>query len=137
MKRNDSGVGNNGGEDLKPLKITCTSVDCDSGLHCFRATRRMKMVGTTGRCRKCGVDLIDWQRVHRRDLKDVGYTFSSLRLEMFRHYYWHLPIDEMALESARRLGRMQLRGMMLTRLQKKVGVASPPFDGRQTPRSGN
>ncbi len=126
-----------GSGDLKPLKVTCTSTDCEDGLHCFRATRRMRMSGETGRCRSCGADLINWDRVHQQDLQDVNYTFSSLKLEMFRHYYWHLAIDDRALRHAMRFGRRALREKSLDRLRKKIGVASPPFDGRQTPLSGN
>lgn len=126
-----------GDEDLKPLKITCTSSDCENGLHCFRATRRMRMSGATGRCRSCGADLIDWKRIHRRNLQDVSFTFSSLKLEMFRHYYWHLPIDDEALRKAMRFGRTNIRERALKRIEQRIGVPSPPFDGRQTPLSGD
>lgn len=44
--------------ELKPLKISCTSTDCDNNLHCFKSTQQMKRRNEQGKCRKCGVDLI-------------------------------------------------------------------------------
>ena len=129
----------NGTEEkpLEPLKIKCTSSACGDGLHCFRATQRMRKENKEGRCRSCGVDLIDWPRVHRRSIRDVGNTFASLRREMIRHYYWHLEIDERARRHARRKGRGLLREAVAQMLRKKVAPATPPYDGRQTPRDGN
>ena len=46
--------------ELKPLKISCTSTDCDNNLHCFKSTQQMKRRNEQGKCRKCGVDLIEW-----------------------------------------------------------------------------
>jgi hypothetical protein len=66
---------------LKPLKITCTSSDCAQGLHCFQQTRKLVALHQQGRCRTCGVALIDWRRVHQRDPADVSYTFTALKYE--------------------------------------------------------
>ena len=33
---------------LEPLKVTCTSSDCDNNLHCFRATRNTKAAHEVG-----------------------------------------------------------------------------------------
>jgi len=76
---------------LEPLKVTCTSSACDDGLHCFRQakeTGEQRVRG--GRCRDCGVELIDFPRVQQRSLKDLEYTFRSLKYEMIRHHFWHL-----------------------------------------------
>ena len=53
---------------LKPLKIKCTDSDCSNNLHCFLTTKKLAAQGHTGQCRRCGVDLVDWQRVSRSEL---------------------------------------------------------------------
>lgn len=124
----------NPSEELKPLKITCTSTDCKNNLHCFQLTQKMKRNGPAGRCRTCGVQLVDWTRVHRANLEDVNYTFECLRYEMIRHYFWHIPIAPYAVNYARRKGRIELR--VAARKQIARAVASPihPRQGQQTHR---
>lgn len=122
---------------LKPLKITCTSSDCNSNLHCFRATRKMKKLNRQGHCRSCGVQLVDWNRVFRRDLTDATYTFAALKLELIRHHFWHSEFDERALFHARRKGRLALADAAERRIRKSVASESPVRDGRQTPFEGN
>lgn len=122
---------------LEPLKITCTSSDCAEGLHCFLATSKMKLANEQGRCRACGVELVDWKRVHALRIDDVDYTFQSLRLELIRHSFWHVEIDLKAINHARRKGRIGIRAAAEKRIRFSVGPAEPAFDGRQTPRSEN
>jgi len=122
---------------LAPLKITCTSSDCDSNLHCFRATRKMKAAKQVGACRTCGAKLVDWSRVHRMDLSDVSYTFEALKFELIRHHFWHVEIDEKAVLSARRSGVSGLEERVHRRIRSSVGSADNPFDGRQTPMEGS
>jgi hypothetical protein len=87
--------------ELEPLKITCTSTDCDNGLHCFRQTRKMKTAQIRGVCRECGVSLVDWSRLRIHDLSDVDYTFASLQQELIRHHFWHKQLDQIAENHAR------------------------------------
>src|ERR1700681_654727 len=94
---------------LKPLKIKCTSSDCTNNLHCFLKTKKLVAAGKTGRCRYCDADLVNWERVHRRNPGDVQYVFEMLRLEMIRHYFWHAPLTERARNHARRKGKRALR----------------------------
>lgn len=122
---------------LKPLKITCTSVDCENGLHCFRQTQRLVTFTQAGHCRACGVALIDWSRVHQRDPADASYTFAALKYELIRHHFWHIEIDIKAVNHARRKGTVELYTAAEQRLRKAVGPVNPPFDGRQTSREGN
>lgn len=122
---------------LKPLKVKCTSSDCGNGLHCFLATRKMVKENTNGRCRSCGISLVDWDRVHGRKLQDVAYTFNALKREYVRHLFWHIDIDIKAENHARRKGKQGMREAVEKRITKYVGPAEPPFDGRQTPKSGN
>jgi hypothetical protein len=122
---------------LAPLKITCTSANCDADLHCFKASRKLANENRTGACRSCGAELIDWERVHGRRPNDVVFTFEQLRRELIRHYFWHLPFDEKAINHARRKGRLRLHRAARHRLEMYVAKAGMPFDGRQTPRQGN
>lgn len=127
------------GESLAPLDIKCTSSDCENGLHCFCETKKMRDAGETGKCRKCGIELVDWSRVFKKDRADAAYTIAALQRELIRHHFWHVDIDERAVNHARRKGLVQLRIATEQRLRKSIGSAQPPWDGRQTPResSGN
>src|SRR6266516_1647378 len=122
---------------LPPLEIRCTSSDCENGLHCFRQSQRLMMANRDRQCRTCGVQLVDWKRVHKRNPDDAPYTFRTMKYELVRHHFWHLDIDQQALNHARRKGRVGMRLAAEKRIRKSVGPAEPPFDGRQTPKSGN
>lgn len=122
--------------NLPALRITCTSTDCASGLHCYK--QKKKSAGrANGPCRTCGADLVDWDRVQARDLSDVEHTFEALKTELIRHYYWHVPLDEPAVSRAQRKGRAGLREAAVKRLHQSVGSAHPYRDGIQTPKMGN
>lgn len=123
--------------NLEPLEVTCTSTDCNNNLHCFRATRQMKTANEIGACRECGAKLVDWARVHDNDLTDVTYTFEALKFEMIRHHFWHVELDQKAVNYARRKGVSGLYDAVRSRLSKSVGPADNPFDGRQTPMAGS
>jgi uncharacterized protein DUF4186 len=123
---------------LVPLKITCTSTACNDDLHCFKqAKKKGKEHVSGGKCRDCGVDLVDFSRVQKRNLKDLEYTFKSLKYEMIRHHFWHLEIDLRAINYARRKGVTALRVAAEKRIRNSVGPAQPWHDGTQTPKSGN
>lgn len=119
-----------------PLDIKCTSVDCDNGLHCFKQLKRMTPE-QRGCCRACGADLVDWRRLHRRNLKDARHTFEALQIEMIRHHFFHQEIDDDAVRHAMRKGRILLKEATRDRLRKYLAPAEPPMDGRQTPKQGN
>jgi len=119
-----------------PLDIKCTSTDCDNDLHCFKQLKKMTP-DQRGKCRQCGADLVDWKRLHRRDKRDAAHTFKALQLELIRHYFFHRPIDEMAMRHAQRKGRIALKDAARDRLRKYLAVANPARDGRQTPFDGN
>jgi Domain of unknown function (DUF4186) len=122
---------------LAPLPIRCTSSDCDAGLHCFKATQKLRKQGREGACRSCGEQLVNWHRVHGRRLDDVDFTFAQLRLELIRHHFWHLDFDDKALAHALRKGRLRLHAAARQRLQNSVRRVANPWDGRQTPWRGN
>lgn len=120
-----------------PLPIRCTSSDCDAGLHCFKATQKLRKQQREGACRTCGAQLVDWDRIHSRRLDDIDFTFAQLRLEMVRHHFWHRPFDLRALNHALRKGRRRLYIAARRRLESSVGRAGNVWDGRQTPWRDN
>ena len=125
-------------KEKKPLGITCTSSDCENGLHCFRqAKKRGEEHVAGGRCRDCGADLVNWSRLHKRSFQDVEYTFRSLKYELIRHHFWHQEIDIRALNYARRKGLNGLAAAAEKRVRRCLSPADPAFDGRQTGKSGN
>lgn len=91
-------------------------------------------VGPIRYCKECGVELVDWNRVHRRNLRDIEHTFDALRTEWIRHHFWHRDIDKLAVEYAFKKGRRKLRKSLESRLRSSIGrPAVPIWDGRQTP----
>lgn len=119
-----------------PLEIKCTSVDCERDLHCFKQLKKMTP-NQRGKCRACGADLVDWNRLHKRDLKDASHTFRALQHELIRHHFFHRTIDEDALRHAQRKGRVALKAAARDRLGKYLAPENPPRDGYQTPMNGN
>jgi len=122
---------------LKPLKVKCTDTDCKKDLHCFKATTEMKKRDEVGVCRECGVNLVDWHRLHSRDLHDVEYTFDALKHELIRHHFWHVEIDQRALNYAKRKGRTALRAAVRSRIKTSIAAPNNAYDGRQTPMEGS
>ena len=127
----------NPSEELKPLKITCTSTDCGNNLHCFQLTQEMKENGPAGRCRTCGVELVDWARLYRGDLADANYTFEAMRFEMIRHHFWHITIQAYAINYGRRKGRIALREAARRQIARAVADPHHPRQGQQTARETN
>lgn len=124
-----------------PKVIGCTTTDCDNDLHCFRRVRPKKNeTYRLGVCKDCGVDLIDWDRVDKRDLADVVYTKEALKYEFFRHHYWqHKEIDEKALKKALKLEPNEIREWAKKRFEKYIAPPRKEIfrDGMQTPFEGN
>jgi Domain of unknown function (DUF4186) len=125
----------NAEEELKPLKLKCTSTDCKNNLHCFlqKQTPKMKTANQYGNCRECGAELVDWSRVHKRCLSDATYTFDALKKELFRHHMWEVEISQKAVNHARRKGKSGMGDAVEKRIRQSVGPAEPAYDGRQTP----
>ena len=120
---------------LAPLKLSCDSADCDKDLHCFRESKK-RAPHPSGACQQCGGELVDWDRVRKRDPKDVTHTLDALKREWIRHHFWHVEISQRALNYALRKGRSGLRERALTQVRKSIGLKHSR-DGQQTPWDGN
>lgn len=120
------------------LNVRCTDADCENGLHCFKRTRKMAVENAPrGECRVCGEKLVELERTRMRKLKDRDYLLESLQFELIRHHFWHLNIDQKALNHAKRKGRKNLYEAARSRLVSSVGGANLFRDGTQTPMAGN
>lgn len=124
-------------EPLPPLKVTCTSTDCERNLHCFLQKKRKGGLPAYGACRSCSADMIDWDRVRRRDPADMKFTFASLKNELIRQHMWTIPFDAEAERKALMRGRIQLYDAVRKRLTSSIGRIPNGFDGRQTPMQKN
>ena len=121
-------------------KIKCSSSDCENGLHTFQRRGPKDDSYRNEVCAKCGADLkIDWSRLDRRQIDDVEYTFSSMKYEMFRRYYWWKPVDEQASLKAISMGAAEIREWAVRRIAREVArpVEELFRDGTQTPLHGN
>jgi hypothetical protein len=117
------------------IKITCTTSMCDADLHCFLLTQQLAKTLSPGSCRRCGKPLVSLQRTAERDLSDIDATFAALQRECIRHYFWHVPFGQKALNYARRAGRIELENRIEQRIRSRIGKAEPYRDGQQTPIS--
>lgn len=123
------------------LKITCTMADCDNDQHCFRTNKRLQNKGIEkGHCRYCDIDLIDWERVYKRDIQDIQYLFSALKLEMVRNMFWSVKNPTLKMiEDVTSISEEQLREKIIKRLKSSISKPKSQnyFDGRQTPVDEN
>ncbi|PDM39011.1 DUF4186 domain-containing protein [Parageobacillus yumthangensis] len=124
-------------EDEKPVKVKCTDADCENDLHCFLTNKKLINEGKDGLCRYCGANLIDWSRVRKQDIQDIDYLFKALKFEFIRHYFWHVEIDQKAINYAKRKGKIKLKEAVKNRIEKSVMKIPNQYDGRQTPFEGN
>ncbi|HEX9669963.1 MAG TPA: DUF4186 family protein, partial [Thermoanaerobaculia bacterium] len=100
-------------------------------------TKKLKANGMEGKCRACGASLVDWRRMHAKNLSDAEHTFATLRLETIRHHFWHIPLSLYAINYARRKGKVALRAAAIRQIQQRVGQATNYRDGFQTPRENS
>jgi hypothetical protein len=120
--------------DERPLKRVkrCKKTDCANQLHCFLKDRQRRT--PEGTCLKCGTNLINWDRVHRRDIRDVDHTIESLKYEHIRHEFWcKIPFTQRATLFARKHGRIGIYNEARTRIQTKLVEPGPFADWGQTP----
>lgn len=121
-------------EELKPLKLKCTSSDCKNGQHAYKPTRKQKAANTVGQCRSCDEAApFDWERLHKLDPKDIDYTIAALKNERIRQHYWTNKIPQRVENYARRQGVSGMVVAVEKRIRKSIGSPANGFDGRQTP----
>ena len=124
-------------DQLTPLDITCGATKCSEGFHCFSLKKSsLRKYGETHVCHECGINLIDWNRIHKLDINEAPYIFNSLKTELIRHVVWHTEIDPEALSKALERGRIRTKDRVKHLLQAKLGKIKEGFDGRQTPKGG-
>lgn len=124
-------------DSLTPLDISCGSTKCEDELHCFSLkASSINKQGRQGVCHECGADLIDWTRIHRRDITDAKFTFSAMKNELIRHVFWHTDIDEKAYKKALNEGLDRISERARKVLKSRVGKHTA-WDGRQTPFGDN
>jgi Domain of unknown function (DUF4186) len=114
-----------------PLKITCTASECAEDLHCFRP-RSWKKPDPHPRCRDCGADLIEWERLHLRDPRDTDFLFSQLPKELVRHHFWHCEIPARVRAGAERYSREVIARRTRAALRSRVAAPAGEWDGTQT-----
>jgi hypothetical protein len=123
--------------DLGPLNISCGSTKCEEGLHCFRMTKsQIKKWGSTGVCKECGAHLIEWDRIQKQDSRDAKFIFDSLKNELIRHVFWHIPIKSKDVQNAMEKGAESVIDEARRRMTEKIGIMNPYRHGI-TPYTGN
>lgn len=124
---------------LTQLEITCKSTRCDANLHSFHLNKtELKKLDGKRVCKDCGVDLIDWERVRKRNLKDSNFTIESLNTELFRSVFWNNDIIEpSAISKANKLSNEELREKAKKIIKQKIGKAKNFREGFQTEKTGN
>lgn len=119
--------------ELQPLAISCDNNDCETGLHCFRTSKRKANTYEAGKCQYCGADVVDWERIRRKLTNDIEFTINSLQNEWIRHHFWHIPLSKKAQAYAlKRAEEKKLEDVIKQRIKKSIGGAKIFRDGTQT-----
>lgn len=122
------------------FKLRCGMTDCKNNLHSFHTNNSLQKKGIEkGCCIECGSKLVDWERIHKRDISDFGYLKKALKFEMIRNIYWTIkkPSAKMK-EDIRNKTSDQLSQMVHNRLKTTLDKTREEndWDGRQTPFDG-
>jgi phosphopantetheinyl transferase (holo-ACP synthase) len=121
-------------EDLTVEDIVCGTTKCSDGFHCYSLKKTsIRKFGKERVCKECGTDLIDWERIHKNDIKDSDFIFKELKHEIVRHVFWHTHIEDGALYGALTTGRNALKEKAKKVLNTRIKKYSSFIDGRQTP----
>lgn len=121
-------------ETLRIDDVVCGTTKCSDGFHCFSQKKTsLRKFGHERACKECGVELVDWPRIHKNDLNDTNYVFKELQTEIIRHVFWHTPITRAALTKTYMRGSNQTRERAKKLLTQRIGKYNEFMDGRQTP----
>lgn len=122
---------------VRPLAVSCHASRC--GPKVAAAERRhafssplAELPGIGGSCRACGtIDLVDWERLHRRDPTDLANVTIELQKELIRDNYWGEPLPARILRNAGRRTTDQLARSATSTLQRAL-VVGHVLEGHQT-----
>ena len=123
------------GVGLVPLRIACVMSSCAHGRHCLNYLRRSpkgRDMTKPGHCRDCGAFVValpvaDGRRYGNPD--ELVQTCLAQQNELIRAHYWHVPIDQWAMNQARRWGRRQLHERVAVAVRAAL-VDAGPFTSR-------
>jgi hypothetical protein len=121
-------------KELPKLEVTCTDSRCDKKLHAFKPKKEMT-AEQVGSCRSCGESgLVDWERVHQRDLADFDYLREALDKELIRHEFWRIEIPEHVRKLALK-PRLPFDEMLERNVTSRIRPPTSKIyrDGTQTP----
>ena len=134
-------------KDPPPIKkrvVMCGMTKCEDDLHSFKTNMRkkasrLKETYRNGNCVCCDKDIINWERIDKKDPDDINYLIKSLKKEEVRYRYWNMIIESDDVSKAQKKGLKQLRNEVTKRIEKSIGPSSDQIfqDGRQTPPNGN
>jgi len=122
---------------FEPLKISCDNADCENNLHCFRKSKPRNEIFPEGTCKYCGADLINWDRIYKKQIRDAKYVSVSLKKEWIRHHFWHTPLPQKAINYALKKGKENLKIAIQKRIKSSIAPSHPFRDGYQTPFESN
>jgi hypothetical protein len=122
------------------FKLKCGMNDCENNMHSFNTSKTLQKKGIEkGCCVGCRSALVDWERIHKRDISDFNYLNSALKLEMIRNIFWTIkePTEKMK-DDIRQNTTDQLSDMVHKRLRTTLSKPKKDndWDGRQTPFDG-
>lgn len=128
-------------QKIPTIKITCGSTDCKNGHHAFNdPLHKYKKRGhgrnhlDPGVCKACGADVIEWHRLHKRNIKDVAYTFEVLKCEYIRWHFWNDKFNEKSRMRFANDGMDATLAEVLPSLKKTIGpVAQSGWSVMQVP----
>lgn len=121
-------------EQLTIDDIVCGTTKCEDGFHCYSQRKSsLRKFKQERACKECGVDLVDWARVHKNDIKDLDFVFEKMQTEIIRHVFWHTPIEDEAIYNLHIRGRIRTMEVAKKLLKTRIGKYNSFMDGRQTP----
>ena len=121
---------------LSPLEVKCSQTRCQEGFHYYTSKRAPKG-GSIGDCRVCGDASVDWDRIHKHDIEDLDYTFSSLKRELLRHVCWVNELDPKVIPHAIERGKPEVLRRATEIVTKRIAkIPVGHFDYMCTPKHG-
>jgi hypothetical protein len=116
------------------LDIKCGSSDCEAGMHCYAPKKPRNLPRPTASgCTKCGIQQVNWPRVHSKDVGDLRYLIDALKTERIRAYFWDKSISTSSKASIVNQGLVTMRNRIRSRLKSALQKHHSYREGSQTP----